>query len=138
MYLDGDNKLATLVGTGTEDYIGTAWGQGAFAHQYQGCPIADTANNQWAFYRYHIPDPIYFNTDLRVIIQQMGGDGTDNVKKFAGEGAKLIPVTISTEKGLIKLLEMIPVPKLTDDNLPAGWMNFYRLDNYSATSYFYL
>ncbi len=46
MYLDGDNELATLVGTGTEDYIGTAWGQGAFAHQYQGRPIADTANNQ--------------------------------------------------------------------------------------------
>ena len=138
MYLDGDNNLATLVGTGTEDYIGTAWGQGAFTHQYQGCPIADTANNQWAFYRYHIPDPVYFNTNLRVIIQQMGGDGTDNVKKLAVAGAKLIPVTISTEKGLIKLLEMNPVPKLTDENLPAGWMNFYRLDNYSATSYFYL
>jgi hypothetical protein len=68
----------------------------------------------------------------------MGGDSTDNVKKFAVAGAKLIPVTISTTNGLIKLLEMNPVPKLTDVNLPAGWMNFYRLDNYSATSYFYL
>jgi hypothetical protein len=27
MYLDGDTDLPTLVGTGTEDYIGTAWGQ---------------------------------------------------------------------------------------------------------------
>ena len=53
-------------------------------------------------------------------------------------GAKLIPVTISTENGLVKLLEINPVPKLTDQNLPPGWMNFYRPDNYSATSYFYL
>jgi hypothetical protein len=28
MYLDGDKNLPTIVGTGTEDYISTAWGQG--------------------------------------------------------------------------------------------------------------
>lgn len=41
MYLDGDGDLATLVGTGTEDYIGTAWGQGKFINRYTGCLVAD-------------------------------------------------------------------------------------------------
>ncbi len=50
----------------------------------------------------------------------MGGDGTDNVKKYAVGGAKLIPVTISTENGLIKLLEMNPMPKLTDEKSACG------------------
>ena len=138
MYLDGDTKLPTIVGTGTEDYIGTAWGQGSFAHQYQGCPIADEANRQWTFYRYHIPDPVYFTKDIRVTIQQMGGDMSENVKKIAQAGARLIPVTVSTQKEFIKLFEITPTPKLADKSFPEGWTNFYRLDNYSATSYFYL
>ncbi len=31
VYLDGDPVLPTLCGTGTEDYIGTGWGQGHYA-----------------------------------------------------------------------------------------------------------
>jgi hypothetical protein len=72
IYLDGDREFPTLAGTGTEDYVGTAWGQGAFAHAYQGSPIADEKNLRWCFYRYHIPDPIYFYKDIRVTIQQIG------------------------------------------------------------------
>jgi hypothetical protein len=72
IYLDGDRALPTLSGTGTEDYIGTAWGQGAFAHDYQGSPIADEKNMRWCFYRYHVPDPIYFYKDIRVTMQQIG------------------------------------------------------------------
>jgi hypothetical protein len=72
IYLDGDREFPTLAGTGTEDYVGTAWGQGAFAHDYQGSPIADEKNLRWCFYRYHIPDPIYFYQDIRVTIQQIG------------------------------------------------------------------
>ncbi|MGZ5209998.1 MAG: glycoside hydrolase family 172 protein [Kaistella sp.] len=138
MYVDGDSNLPTLVGTGTEDYIGTAWGQGAFSHQYQGCPIADDPNRQWTFYRYHVPDPVYFTTDIRVVIQQMGGDMTPNVKKIVQGGAKLIPVTVATQNEFLKLFEMNPVPRITDQHFPEGWTNFYRLDNYSATAYFYL
>lgn len=72
MYLDGDKEFATIVGTGTEDYIGTAWGQGAFAHDFQGSPIADEKTMRWSFYRYHIPDPIYFYSDIRITMQQIG------------------------------------------------------------------
>ena len=43
IYLDGDSALPTMAGTGTEDYVGTAWGQGRYSNLYQGSPIADEA-----------------------------------------------------------------------------------------------
>lgn len=137
IYLDGDGELPTLNGTGTEDYIGTAWGQGTFNHQYQGCLVADEANRQWSFYRYHIPDPVYFKKDCRVTIQLMGGDVMPKVREYLQKGAKLIPVTVSG-KEFVKLFEMNPAPNLIDKNFPDGWTNFYRSDDISATAYFYL
>lgn len=138
MYLDGDSALPTLIGTGTEDYIGTAWGQGAFVHRFQGCPIADEKNRQWAFYRYHIPDPVYFRSDCRVTIQQMGGENTAKVREYAAAGAQLIPVTVAGPAGFIRLLDMPKPPALDAPDFPHGWTNFYRLDLYTATAYFYL
>lgn len=70
MYLDGDKDYPTLNGTGTEDYIGTAWGQGKFINSFTGCTVADDSLLQWAFYRYHIPDPVFFKEACRVTIQQ--------------------------------------------------------------------
>ena len=71
-YLDGDREFPTLAGTGAEDYIGTAWGQGKYDNLYQGSPIADENAKRWSFYRYHVVDPIYFYKDARVTIQQIG------------------------------------------------------------------
>ena len=139
MYLDGDKQYPTLVGTGTEDYVGSAWNLGPFAHLYQGAPIVDKQKGQYAFYRYHIPDPVYFQTDCRVTIQQMGGGGRDKIRAIAKAGGKVKPVSVMTQKGLIKLLEEPAYPDLMDDRFPADeWVNFYRVDNYSATAYFYL
>lgn len=137
MYLDGDTKLPTLIGTGTEDYIGTAWGQGKYAHMYQGCPIADEKQRQWCFYRYHVPDPVYFEKSIRVTIQQMGGEGTEFVRRLKKKGAVLKPVTVSGST-FHKLLEMNPQPDLMDSSFPIGWTNYYREDDVSATAYFYL
>ena len=138
IYLDGDSDYPTLVGTGTEDYIGTAWGQGLFSHQYQGCLIADKEKGLWAFYRYHIPDPVYFYNDCKVTIQQMGGETKPKVIELINQGAELMPVTISKKGKFTKLLEMDPVPDLKDENLHEGWTNFYRQDDVSAAAYFYL
>lgn len=138
-YLDGDKDYPTLTGTGTEDYIGSAWNLGAFAHLYQGAPIVDKAKKQFAFYRYHIPDPIYFNTDCKITIQQMGGGGRDLIRNVAKAGGKVKPISVMTAKGLVKLLEEPSFPDINDDKFPADeWVNFYRVDNYSATAYFYL
>lgn len=136
IYLDGDKDLPTLNGSGTEDYIGTGWGQGIFAHDFQGCLVADTLTREWAFYRYHVPDPVYFQSECRVSIQLMGGDGLRKVREYKAHGAELIPVTVGLENSLVKLLDK-PIA-LEDKSFPDGWVNFYRRDDVSATAYFYL
>jgi hypothetical protein len=140
VYLDGDTKYPTLVGTGTEDYMGSGWGLRTFADQYTGCLVANSEEREWAFYRYHIPDPIYFRSDCRVVMQQLGGDSRDDLRKIYEKGAKLIPVTVTApdHSRQWNLMEMKDPPKLDDADFPLGWVNFYRKDNYSATAYFYL
>lgn len=139
MYLDGDRQYPTLVGTGTEDYVGSAWNLGPFAQLYQGAPVVDKQKGEYAFYRYHIPDPVYFQTGCRVTIQQMGGGGRDKIRAIAKAGGKVKPISVMTGKGLVKLLEEKAYPDLNDDRFPADeWVNFYRVDHYSATAYFYL
>lgn len=78
VYLDGDTDLPTICGTGTEDYLGSAWGVGKHFALYAGCPyIAFDANSRWqsliSFYRFHVADPIFFSKDIRVEMQQIGG-----------------------------------------------------------------
>lgn len=138
-YLDNDTDFPTLAGTGTEDYIGSAWNLGPFSNLYQGAPIVDKAKKEYSFYRYHIPDPVYFKTSCKVTIQQMGGAGRDLIRNISKAGGKVKPVTVMTANGLIKLLETPNYPDLFDDKFPADeWVNFYRVDDYSATAYFYL
>jgi hypothetical protein len=138
MYLDGDRDLPTLVGSGTEDYIGTAWGQGAFFNKYTGCLVADSKNLQWAFYRYHIIDPVYFKTDCRVTIQQIGGNNKDIVIGLQKQNVNLIPITVHQAPLFIHIYKKDSVVDLNDPKLPNAWTNFYRSDDLSATSYFYL
>jgi len=138
MYVDGDDQLPTLVGTGTEDYVGSAWGQGTYDHEYQGSLIIDDEKGHYAFYRYHIPDPVWFYDDLRVTIQQMGGAPTEKVIELIENGAKLQPVTAGNAPGMVNLLELESPPDIRDDDYPGGWTNFYRKDDWSSTAYFYL
>ena len=138
MYLDGDKEFPTLVGTGTEDYIGTGWGQGEFFNDYSGCLIANKDSISWAFYRYHVPDPIYFKRDLKVALQQMGGNRKDLVIALQNKGVPMIPVGIDDLKKVHPLYKKGTVVKLDDPGLPEGFSNFYRSDDVSATAYFYL
>ncbi|OFX40571.1 MAG: hypothetical protein A2X05_14775 [Bacteroidetes bacterium GWE2_41_25] len=138
IYLDGDKDLPTLVGSGTEDYIGTAWGQGAFFNKYTGCLIADSKNLQWAFYRYHIIDPVYFKTDCRVTIQQIGGNNKDIVIGLQKQNVDLIPITVHQAPLFIHIYKKDSTVDLNDPKLPIAWTNFYRSDDFAATSYFYL
>lgn len=137
MYLDGDSKYPTINGTGAEDYIGSAWGLGTFINTYQGCTIANDSTGQFCFYRWHIPDAIYFNKDIKVAIQQIGGWMKDDMKKLYQRGANFKAVTVDGPR-FVRLLDMDKPPLLTDPNFPDGWVNFYRIDDYSSVSYFYL
>ena len=138
MYLDGDKEYPTLAGSGTEDYIGTAWGQGKFAQTYTGCLVADEERNAWAFYRFHIKDPVYFKNNCLVTIQQIGGGPKADVKKLMDKGVKLIPVTIHEIPILHPIYSKDSITRLDNPALPEGWVNFYRTDDYSSVAYFYL
>ncbi|WP_304036385.1 DUF2961 domain-containing protein, partial [Mesonia mobilis] len=112
---------------------------GTYDHMFQGSLIADKEEGAFAFYRYHIPDPVYFYGDIKVTIQQMGGAPKAKVRALVNEnGAELIPVTVDKAPNFVRLLEMKNPPKLNDEDFPDGWTNFYRSDDVSATAYFYL
>ena len=90
--IDGDTTHPTLCGTGTEDYIGTGWGQGRFIQAQQGCPVArgPAAGFAYAFYRLHLSDPIYFQREICGTIQQIGGYvDRDNVMPFLRQGHEI-------------------------------------------------
>jgi hypothetical protein len=140
--LDGDAaERPTLVGTGTEDYIGTAWGQGAYVNRFQGAPVATwDGGGRWTFYRFHIPDPVFFARDIEVSLQLIGGARKAVVLGLQKAGAPLIPVTIDpgSRTNFQQLLTHQPPLPLSDPALPDGHTNFYRSDDVSAVAYFYL
>lgn len=139
VYLDGDDAYPTLVGTGTEDYIGTGWGQGVFSQRYQGSLIARQREGWYAFYRFHVPDPIFFEENCRVTIQQMGGAATSRVMQLLSQGVSL--QIVSADGGNLQRFVNV-----FDEGLDAadpaiagsGWCNFYRQDDWAAVAYFYL
>ncbi len=127
IYLDGDTDLPTLAGTGMEDYIGSAWGQGQYAHLYQGCHLADNERKRFAFYRYHVPDPVYFQRDIRVTFQQIGGASAADIRRIHDLGVQLIGSS------------WLPAGESMNMSPPEGVFSiFEREDDWSSCCYFYL
>lgn len=101
MYIDGDLELPTICGTGTEDYFGGAWAFQdrlsadvepsviPFSTAYAGYVTYATRDESrqsgyvtpmapvHGLYRWHLPDPVHFSTDLRVTVQQIGQAGRE-------------------------------------------------------------
>lgn len=128
IYLDGDSDNPTLCGTGTEDYIATGWGQGRYDHLYHGCHLADSERFHYAFYRFHIPDPVYFHENIRVEMQQIGCWGPDNISKMYGSELQLDGAGIRTGKKI----DMAAAAK------EEGYGLFERSDDWSSCVYFYI
>lgn len=100
-YLDGDEEFPTICGTGLEDYVGGAWAfqdvlepgtepiVRTFSAPYFGYPHRGTSDRtRWSpyssampanhgMYRWHLHDPIGFDSELRVTVQQIGHDGRE-------------------------------------------------------------
>jgi hypothetical protein len=77
IFIDG-SQVPTLHGTGTEDYFNTAWcPKEPFNHMYYGYPRLNTNDKTFQtgwlgrthVYRFHITDPIYFDTSLKFTIE---------------------------------------------------------------------
>jgi hypothetical protein len=131
VFLDGDGELPTICGTGLEDYVGSAWGLGAHHAPYGGAPLVVDAPDGGpnpdfvGFYRWHVPDPIMFERDLRVTIQQIGA-------KFfaAGQDAELAAYSATNPPaGEGWITGMAPGM--------LAWGIAERVDDYCATSYVY-
>ena len=82
-FRDGDRDHPTICGTGLEDYVGSAWGMGAHTTPTQGAPlivappalegaVMPPKPDFVGFYRWHLPDPMVFATEMRATIQQIG------------------------------------------------------------------
>jgi hypothetical protein len=69
VYKDGDKEWPTIAGTGSEDYVGLAWGIQNAAFLYNGCSLND--KHFVSMYRWHLPDPIAWKKECRITIQQI-------------------------------------------------------------------
>ena len=106
MYIDGDDQYPTWCSTGAEDYFGGAWSfadfdkhgrmhEQTFCAPYVGFPFysqrlaSHRESAYWdvntpvtrGLYRWHIPDPIYLEHDLRVEWQQIGTEEGGNFER---------------------------------------------------------
>jgi hypothetical protein len=124
IYLDGDEKNPTLCGTGTEDYIGTGWGQGQYAQAFQGSHFADYEHMQYCFYRYHIPDPVYFHSDIRATIHQIGCCFGIHREKLEALGTALYETGDKDQPSTYDEFE--------------GWLFERHGDDWASCVYFYL
>ena len=82
-YMDGDTEYPTICGTGFEDYICGSYNFDVgkkyvpFTTAYTGMPQVIAPNGTYkpasfGLYRWHIVDPIRFNSDLRITVQDLG------------------------------------------------------------------
>lgn len=85
-YIDGDKDFPTISSTGTEDYFGGSYNfENQEKHQYEefSAPFSGLpqvirpdglyeSQQRFGLYRWHIPDPVRFNSDLKVTIQALG------------------------------------------------------------------
>ena len=85
-YIDGDHDFPTINGTGTEDYFEGSYNfENQQTHQYEEFTSPYTglaqvikpdglyqSQERFGLYRWHIPDPVRFDSDLRVTIQDLG------------------------------------------------------------------
>ncbi len=85
-FIDGDKEFPTIAGTGTEDYFNGSYDfENQVTHQYETftSPYSGLAQvikpdglyvsqQRFGLYRWHITDPVRFDTDLKITIQALG------------------------------------------------------------------
>jgi hypothetical protein len=73
IFIDHD-PMPTIYGTGSEDYFNNAWGfRNPFSFPYYGAPLLAKRPDGGEFttlYRFHLPDPVLFETHIRVTMEK--------------------------------------------------------------------
>jgi len=84
IYIDGEKK-PSIRGTGTEDYFLSAWGLKKNSTPYFGVPYLNhpdrIVGQMTCSYRWHIHDPLVFNTGIRVTFETFGWMSPDENKE---------------------------------------------------------
>ena len=73
VYMDGDEEFPTLVGTGSEDWVGLSYGLQQTPFRYNGASLSQGKFH--TMYRWHLPDPIAWREHARITIQQIQWQG---------------------------------------------------------------
>ncbi len=78
-YVDGE-QIPSIVGTGMEDYFTDGWNLRLFTHLRAGVTIYEPKgqDQRATMYRWHIADPITFNTSLKVVMERRSYAGLVN------------------------------------------------------------
>jgi len=129
-YLDGDEEFPTLCGTGTEDYIGSGYGQGLFHNAYQGNVYVSEKKDAYGFYRFHVPDPVYFHKDVRVTIQVMGGPSYRQMLEAMDKDPSLRFMKAGDGAEYYSREELVANPDRAEV--------MERIDDHCATAYWYM
>ena len=86
VYLDGDDHFPTICGTGSEDYVGLSWGLQQSDFLYHGASLCERDGSDTgliSMYRWHIHDPVFWQRDIRITMQQIGHEGTpENLDQY--------------------------------------------------------
>ena len=100
-----------------------------------------------------MPDPIYFQHNCKVTLQQIGNSSVEKIRALLKKGANIKPLFFIKQgdnEDIIKLQGNPPTTYgLLDTSFENGidnhffdnknfGMNFYRSDKVSSTAYFYL
>ena len=84
IYIDGEAK-PSIRGTGTEDYFLSAWGLKLNSTPYFGVPYLNQperiVGQMTCSYRWHVHDPLVFNTGIRVTFETFGWMSPDENKE---------------------------------------------------------
>jgi len=131
-FIDGDPADApTICGTGTEDYFGGAWGfvmdhardlsPQPYSTAFLGYPQAVYAPSPrsdqkmrpripaHALYRWHIPDPVHFQKDLRITMQALGWWPTGKFQPLTDDIA-----SVAYWYQALPTAPILPLPPLND------------------------
>ena len=83
IYIDGETK-PSIWGTGTEDYFLSAWGLETTRTPYFGVPFFDdrSIGGHTSSYRWHLHDPIVFNSGIKVTLEHRGWISEDENPEY--------------------------------------------------------
>ena len=109
IFIDGD-KLPTINGTGTEDYINCAWCPSQeYNAPYHGIiiPGKDNWKGKITYYRYHILDPITFKKSIKVTIEH--GHNNHRTDDYSSTAYWYMKQPFGIKENILSVKERLPL-----------------------------